>query len=262
MMGGEGEGAGTARGLFHGLYALAGVRIAVTSQYESVHRLLRDYAAEGEADFSVFTSQEDIAWEQEKSDREAALEGVPAKSWDVTYLEELAVYRKIAEELPFYDAMLIHGSALSVEGRAFLFCAKSGTGKSTHTRLWRRVLKDRVQIINDDKPLLRIREEGPALCYGTPYDGKHHLSNPIQADLEAIAFIERSPVNKTLPISPREAFPLLLQQVYHPGNQAAMAKTLCLLGRLSAHTRFYKVLCNQEEEAALTACRAMGVNNG
>ena len=58
------------------------------------------------------------------------------------YLETMAVYRKIEDKLLDYDTILFHGSAVAVDGVGYLFTAKSGTGKSTHTRLWREMLSE------------------------------------------------------------------------------------------------------------------------
>lgn len=73
--------------------------------------------------------------------------------YSLSYLETLAVYRKIVTRLVFSDILLIHGSAIAVDGKAYLFTAPSGTGKSTHTRMWREYFKDRAVMVNDDKPL-------------------------------------------------------------------------------------------------------------
>lgn len=75
-------------------------------------------------------------------------------------LEETAVYRKIADKMVDYDTFVFHGSVIAVEGQAYLFTAKSGTGKSTHTRLWREMLGDKAVMVNDDKPMLRVTESG------------------------------------------------------------------------------------------------------
>ena len=82
------------------------------------------------------------------------------------YLETLAVCRKIAERMPEYDTFLFHGSCIAVDGVGYLFTAKSGTGKSTHTRLWRELLDNRATMVNDDKPLIRIADDG-LVIYGT-----------------------------------------------------------------------------------------------
>ena len=67
-----------------------------------------------------------------------------------------------------------------------MFTAPSGTGKSTHARLWREAFGERVVMINDDKPLLLVRPEGVTV-YGTPFRGKHGLGGDRSAPLRAIA---------------------------------------------------------------------------
>lgn len=83
--------------------------------------------------------------------------------YSLSYLETLAVYRKIVTRLVFSDILLIHGSAIAVDGKAYLFTAPSGTGKSTHTRMCREYFKDRAVMVNDDKPLNKQKEAYPTL---------------------------------------------------------------------------------------------------
>ena len=77
-----------------------------------------------------------------------------------------------------------------MDGQAVLFTAKSGTGKSTHTKLWRDLFGERAVMVNDDKPLLRILKDGVLVC-GTPWDGKHRLSTNCALPLKAICILER-----------------------------------------------------------------------
>ena len=242
-----------------GCYRLADRIIRIRSIYPEVQEMCAAYRAEGTPDFSVECRQEHIDAEREHAAREDALEGRKPRDWSEAYLETLAVYRQIAEKLPDYDTVLFHGSALAADGTAYLFTARSGTGKSTHARLWREALGDRVVMINDDKPLLRIAETGAAV-YGTPWDGKHHLSGNLSAPLKAVCILERSPVNRIARISPREAYAFLLQQCYRPADAGAMGKTLALLDRLTRVTELFRLGCNMDPEAALTACEGMGVS--
>ena len=146
-----------------GIYKIADKRIEIISLYEKVHNYCKDYRDEGIPDFTVITTQADIDHERERSVR-ADISQEPSDD----YLEELAVYRKIAERMPMYDTFLLHGSAVAVDGMCYLFTARSGTGKSTHTKLWRRMLGSRAVMVNDDKPLLRVEENGVTV-FGTPY---------------------------------------------------------------------------------------------
>lgn len=237
-------------------YQFAGRIIEIQTMYPDVFALCVDYCAEGAADFAVFTTQADIIFEREKSAREDAIESIPPRQFSDGYLETLAVYRKIAEILPEYDTFLFHGSCIAVDGAGYLFIAKSGTGKSTHTRLWREMLGDKAIMVNDDKPLIRIAENG-AFTYGTPWDGKHRLSNNISVPLQAICILERSAENHIREVTPSEALPMLLQQVYRPMNAAAMARTLNLIDRLAGHVKLYRLGCNMNIEAAKVAYEAM-----
>lgn len=237
-------------------YQFAGRAVEVSSLYPDVHTLCADYRAEGALDFAVETTQADIDFEREKSAREDAAQGIPVRQFSDGYLETLAVYRKIAERMPEYDTVLFHGSCVAVDGVGYLFTAKSGTGKSTHARLWRELLGDRAIMVNDDKPLIRLTDSG-AVIYGTPWDGKHRLSANISVPLKAICILEREAQNAIRPITTGEAYPMLLQQIYRPMDPAALGKTLALLDRLAGTVTLWRLGCNMEIEAAKVAYDAM-----
>jgi len=141
-------------------FRIADKNILASVLFESTRDFLRDYLCDFDLpDLTVEVLPEDILTERIKSDAEAELEGTPIINYSDKYLETLALYRKIAERIIDFGIILFHGSTLSVDGEAFLFTAKSGTGKSTHTRLWREKFGDRVRMVNDDKPLIAISEE-------------------------------------------------------------------------------------------------------
>ncbi|MBR6717111.1 MAG: hypothetical protein IKI77_02070 [Oscillospiraceae bacterium] len=243
----------------NGMYCIAGKRIAVQFMYPSVHRYCADYriADDGNApDLSVQVTQADIDFERERSARENRVEGRAPIAFPDDYLEELAVYRQIAEQMPSFDTVLMHGSVIAADGEAFLFTAKSGTGKSTHTRLWREMLGERAVMVNDDKPLLHVGAEG-VTAYGTPYNGKHRLGCNMSAPLKGICILTRAAENRIVRISAKEAYPMLLQQIYRPQNAAQMQKTLLLIDRLAAEVPFYRLGCNMDPEAAEVAYHGM-----
>ena len=237
-------------------YLLAGRRVAISALHPDVHTLCAEYRAEGTADFSVTTAQEDIDFERMRSAREDGFRGIPTRQFSDGYLDTLAVYRRIAEKMPEYDTVLFHGSCVAVDGAGYLFTAKSGTGKSTHTRLWRELLGDRAVMVNDDKPLIRITDGG-ATVFGTPWNGKHRLSTNVAVPLKAICILERAETNAIRPISGAEAYPMLLQQVYRPLDGAAMKKTLRLIDALAELVRLWRLGCNMDIQAAQVAYDAM-----
>ena len=231
------------------LYRLADRIIEIRSLHLMIHEQCREYRAVGVPDFRIEITPSDIVFEREKSAQADKAEERAIQFYSDGYLETLAAYRKIAERMPEYDTVLFHGSCVAVDGAGYLFTAKSGTGKSTHTRLWRELLGDRAIMINDDKPLIRISDSG-AIIYGTPWDGKHHLSNNIAVSLKAICILERAKENAILPVTREEALPMLIQQTYRPADPFTLAKTLTLIDWLGMEVKLYRLRCNMDISAA------------
>jgi hypothetical protein len=236
---------------------LAGITFRILSQYPDIERLCHAYKTMDPPEIELRISLGDITLERERSARDDIRCGRQVKDWPDGYLETLAVYRKIAERIPAYNTFLFHGSCVAVDGIGYLFTAKSGTGKSTHSRLWRELLGDRAVMVNDDKPLIRVNPDGTATVYGTPWDGKHHLSTNIAVPLKAICILERAKQNTIRQITAGEAYPMLLQQAYRPMDSMALSKTLTLIDRLTASVSLWRLGCNRDIEAARVAYEAM-----
>ncbi|MGB4092146.1 MAG: hypothetical protein WBK46_09440 [Ruminococcus flavefaciens] len=237
-------------------YKIADKIVEVNSIYEEVHEYCSDYQTDLSADYSVNITQADIDFEREKSAHEDEVEGIPIRHFSDSYLEELAVYRKIAEKMLDFDTVLFHGSVIAVDGAGYLFTAKSGTGKSTHTRLWREYFGERAVMVNDDKPLLHIGDIG-VVAYGTPYNGKHRLGNNISVPLKALCILTRDNDNQIESITREQAYTMLLQQVYRPADMLKMTKTLELVDRLADSVKLYRLGCNMDISAAKVAFEGM-----
>jgi len=232
--------------------------VGIRSLYDEVHDMCTDYRAadDRQADFWVTTTQEDIAAEHEQSEQTREEEGLPPYAFEPPYLETLAVYRKIATECVSRGRLLMHGSVIAVDGRAYMFTARSGTGKSTHVRLWRQRFGSRAVMVNDDKPLLQVTKDGVTV-YGTPWDGKHRLSTNMSAPLQAICILTRATENTIREIKPSEALTMLIQQTYRPEDPMLLLDTFSLIDLLSKHVRFYLLGCNMNPEAAVVSSQAM-----
>ena len=232
-----------------GKYEFAGKVVEVNSLHGKVHEYCAEYLTDAPYDFSVTTTQEDIDYERARSEHKGSTDG---------YLEELAVYRKISEKMPSYDTILFHGSVVAVDGVAYLFAAASGTGKSTHVALWRKLFGERAVMVNDDKPLLHIGDVVTA--YGTPYDGKHRLSNKIAVPLKAICILTHASENSIVKITKAEAYTMLLQQAYRPNDIFELQKTLTLVDKMAEKVELYRLGCNMDIEAAKVAYEGMNRN--
>jgi len=230
---------------------LAGLVIRIEALYDYIKEYCQEYITEESACYTIRIEPSDIAYERGRSKEEQ--EGVVFSD---AYLETLAVYRKIAEWMPLHAVLLFHGSAIAVDGNGYLFTAKSGTGKSTHTRLWHQYFGERAVMVNDDKPLLEVTETG-VMVHGTPWNGKHRLSSNLTVPLKAICILTRDSKNHIEKITAGEAYVMLLQQCYRPADKQMMQRTLCLLDDLMQRVSFYRLGCNMEPEAAIIAYEGM-----
>ena len=227
----------------------------VHSLFESTRDYCKNYLTEEAPEFSVTVTAEDLAFEQAELLAEAKAEGMKPRKFTDPFLDRAAIQRKFAEYLFGHDILLCHGSTVAVDGKAYLFTAKCGTGKSTHTRLWRQVFGDRARMVNDDKPFLILTESGVLAC-GAPWSGKHGLDTNITVPLAGICILERGSENVIRPIPAEDALPRLLHETFCPAGQE---DRFCeLVTRLAETTPLWRMACTKDPEAAQIAHRAMG----
>lgn len=237
--------------------SLADIPIRITCRYVENMDFLQDYLSDLEPSFTVAPTQDDLNRMKQGLERMAEQDGSREQRYDECFLENNAIHALIAENLVAHNVLLFHGSALCMDGQAYIFTAPSGTGKSTHARLWREAFGDRVWMINDDKPLIRVGN-GEVTVYGSPWDGKHHLSRNASAPLRAILWLSQSEENWLKPMAKADAYQVLLQQSYSSKNAATAVRILALEMKLLDMAAFYQMECNMEMDAALTAWK--GVN--
>ena len=235
---------------------LAGVPILIRCRHKANQEFFHDYYTERPSELEIEISSEDLDRTRLKMEAYDGKEQFASHLHSGSYLENNAIHEKIAEGLTAHDVLLLHGSALSMDGQAYIFTAASGTGKSTHARLWRENFKDRVTMINDDKPLLRLQND-KVLVYGTPWDGKHRLSTNTSAPVRALACLVRDKENSVRPLTKAEGFQILLKHSLWPDRAEDRIKVLALQKKLIEKICFYELRCNMLPEAAITAWRGM-----
>ena len=233
---------------------LAGIPIKIHTLYDSLLNIESYETAEAPF-FTVSTTGLDILAEQRKCMAEAAYEDLPYPAYSPPKLENTAVYRKIADALPDYDGFVFHDSAVAVREQAYLFTARSGMGKSTHTALWLKNIPGSY-IVNGDKPVIRLIGGRPFIC-GTPLMGKEGYGCNRMVPLSAICFLNRGKENRIEATEFRNVYPRLIGQSYRPENAALMVKTIELLKKIGKCVPIYELFCNMEDEAALGAFKGM-----
>ncbi len=159
------------------------------------------------------------------------------------------------EKLLAFDGIMLHSSCVALDGKAYLFSADCGTGKSTHTHLWLKYLPGSY-IVNDDKPALRF-VDGKLLAFGSPWSGKTSESTYGGVEVGGIAFLKRGE-NSIAPLTPQKALPLFYKQtsraVYYRQFAAAM---FTMLDRVITSVPLYELHCDMSREAVLTSYNGM-----
>lgn len=147
-------------------------------------------------------------------------------------------------------AFCYHASALSVDGEGILFSADSGTGKSTHSRLWKEFMTEHEVVnLNDDKPIIRL-SDGEPWVYGSPWSGKHSINSNSRAKAKALVFLERGTENHIEQVRPESVLSFLFPQViYGKRDRNQVAELLELLDRFVRSISVYRLQCNISEEA-------------
>ena len=235
---------------------IAGYAMAVRALYPETKELFRDYLTEEQPFAAIESGEVLIQKERRLLKKTDAANRRQTDGFSDRQIESNFLYREVAERLSPHGVVLMHGSAVAVDGEAYIFVAPSGTGKSTHTRLWREVFGERAVMINDDKPLLKCTDEGILVC-GSPWNGKHQLGSNISVPLKAVCFLARGKENRIEPINAADAFLPMLKSVYH---SEAAEKEACILRSLQCvrqRTEFYRLECTMEQAAAIAAYEGM-----
>ena len=233
---------------------LAGIPIRVHALFRSTKEFCRYYLTEEPPLFEVTITMERI-----KKIRMDAIVcdlqgGRKPQNYTDNYLETLVLLEFVADEFLSRNILLFHGSAVAVDRKAYLFTAKSGVGKTTHTKLWLNNIPG-THVLNGDKPFLLFHEDDVYAC-GSPWRGKEGFGRNEMLPLAGICLLERDNSNHIESISYQEALSVLLFQSHKPAQDARMVTYLKLLSRLSS-VPLYRLGCNMENEAAWVSYKGM-----
>ena len=234
---------------------MAELVIAVSAMHEETKEFCKDYLLEevpNVIDIEVCVTEEDLLQEKEIYKDKVSSD---------TYLEQLVLFRLIARRIVKFHRLFFHSSAIAVDGEVYLFAAPSGTGKSTHTRIWRKHFGNRAIMVNDDMPFLHCEEKGNIMVYGSPWNGKHHISNNVVLPLKGICILTQAEENRIYRVSPEDAFRRMYLQTYHVRtNTEHMRDTMECIGRI-LECPVWHLECNISEEAARLSYETMSGNN-
>ena len=229
-------------------YKIADVVFETNHIYEYIATLCKDYLYIGQepASFYLEITNSDIAEEEKK-----------APGFPEALLESTALYRKLVDKLlSDYNGTVFHGSAIAVDGEGYVFTAPSGTGKSTHTRLWRELLGDKAVMINDDKPIIRLVDD-KIYIYGTPWTGKHELGENIKVPLKAICKLSRGKENKIRRADEKQMITTLFNQTMRPNDLKKAEVLFEITDKILSDVKLYDLECNISLESAKLSYETM-----
>ena len=219
--------------------------VAINNRYPYVQRYCRDMIIpDCPADLTVSVTPEEI--ESERGE----------ESHSPGYCESLAIYRKICQGLLPYDDFLMHAAVIAIDGKAYAFAARSGTGKTTHIRQWQAVFGERVTVVNGDKPILR-RMDGRFYACGTPWRGKEGMGGSGVCPLQGICFIERGEENRIRRLAKGEVIPRLFPQLLLPEEAEKVTHYMALIDQLLMTVDYYLLTCRPDPDAARVAYEGM-----
>lgn len=230
--------------------------IAVSTLFESTREYCKPYLTDRKPEFSVTVTRGELLVEQQLLEKEALEQGLKIRKFPDPFLERSTIQRSVADYLVQRNTLMLHGSTVAVDGKAYLFTAPCGTGKSTHTRLWRELFGKRAIMVNDDKPFLQITSSC-VLAYGSPWSGKHGLASNICVPLQGICSLHRGRENTISPGLASSFMELLYHQVHTPEDAGLAQKTLSLVDTLARRVPLWEMHCNKDPEAAMIAYEAM-----
>ena len=145
---------------------------------------------------------------------------------------------------------LFHSSVVSHQGKAYMFLGTSGTGKSTHSRLWLKYIEG-TELMNDDNPVVRIHDDGTIRVYGSPWSGKTPCYRNVTYPLGAFVMLEQAPQNVIRRLGPLEAYAALMVSIsgmrWNPKLAEGIHETENLL---VTHAPIWHLDCLPDEEAA------------
>lgn len=233
-------------------YEIAGLKVLMTATEPRT-------VTQSAAYLKPFSGEPDIVIAPDPEKMREAWKSFPELSFDeMEYMVTAALfYRRF---LPF-GGMLLHSSCVVTGGKAYLFSAPSGTGKSTHTALWMRYLGKEADILNDDKPAIRL-ENGELFAYGTPWSGKTDQNINARYPIGGIAFIERSKSPFIKPMDTACALRNLYWQTVKPRDEENLDRVFALCEAIIKQVPIWQFGCDISEESFRLSFETMTAGKG
>lgn len=233
------------------IYRIADIDVRIDPKYAQTAKRLEPYICSSEKrDFEICLTDDEIHARSVQSEN-------PCTAYEAESVLILSSFcNKVLAE---YNGFFFHSSSLMLDDEGYVFSAKSGTGKSTHTRLWREHFGSRVTMINDDKPVIR-KADNEFFIYGTPWMGKADIGNNVKAPIKAVYILRRGNENSAHKAKASEVIKDLLEATVISAERDQLAKLLALLDEFVSRIPVYILNCKPDIEAVKTAYKIANEN--
>ena len=148
---------------------------------------------------------------------------------DYSCAEFNALAYAVSKKLLKYNIAVFHGCAFFWKGMAYLFTAPSGTGKTTQYVQWKRIYGDELRIINGDKPVIRLEDDGKIIVATSPWKGKERMSGDKEAPLGGIILLEQAEANEISGMKSSDAVLRIYRQFVVTPENADEVKAVCTI---------------------------------
>lgn len=225
---------------------IAGINIGLNNRYPELEALCRGFETTEPPAFCLEVSPEEIAQERRSLDQ----------PFSDGYLETVCIYRQLALRMLSYNVFILHASVIALDGEGYAFLAPSGTGKTTQTRLWLEHFGNRAQVVNGDKPLIRMVEAAGKtqfIACGTPWMGKEGMGSNSTVPLKALFFVQRSQEVSCTPADSAQTVDRLFRQLLMPRDYGQMDRLLTMVDKLVQTVPCYTLRCDMTEASVVAA---------
>lgn len=222
---------------------LANIPIEINLNFPAYEALFNQFSTQKAPKIEVTISPQEIA----------AAQKIYEPSSSSPYIEYMELCPKLSDALLPFNRVFFHGTAFFWRGKAWIFAAISGTGKTTQYLLWKELYGEEVQIINGDKPVLAFDNESITV-YPSPWNGKEGMGKQISAPLGGIILLRQSRDNRIRKIDAAEAAgPLFLQFLFRRETPDDVHAVCRLEERLLRQTPVW-LLENRGDAASAALC--------
>ena len=221
---------------------ISGIPLSISANFSETKKFFRFFVSESYSAPNLISVPLKLFEELKGDSHQSALTAA-----DEFFLLHLSVSNAL---LPF-DRCVFHGTAILWRDKAWLFSAPSGTGKTTQYRQWRRLYRSEIRIINGDKPVLQLCDDGTIMVHPSPWMGKERLGCMLKAPLGGIIYLEQGKENTIELMDTQDAaVPIYRQFLFLPETEEAIRQVCRLEDRILRGVPVWKLVNKGDAQSA------------